>query len=234
MVREVSLVGQTPTSAPDPLVRLFHDAQDRPTRASAADQGVCPTMRIYSMNYGDRRLVACLLLSLRQESPGFRVCGKTPELVKSPRRSTRSTNVRPTPLQSSLSGLTRPRHVSTPSTRNTAVIPSAVGINSMRFDLASSRRFSPIQVNCTSTRCPRPMVRQCVSSSDVNGEFFNASTCGARRSAAFLSASRCSRSRFTRLRVLLLQPLQGIQIVFQIIEETHTFSIAVEWTFLTP
>src|SRR5258708_38561254 len=57
MVREVSLVGQTPSSAPDPLVRLFHDAQDRPTRASAADQGVCPTMRIYSMNYGYRRLV---------------------------------------------------------------------------------------------------------------------------------------------------------------------------------
>src|SRR5258707_10276884 len=56
MVREVSLVGQTPSSAPDPLVRLFHDPQDRPTRASAADQGVCPTMRIYSMNYGDRRL----------------------------------------------------------------------------------------------------------------------------------------------------------------------------------
>jgi hypothetical protein len=54
MFREISLVGQTPSSAPDPLVRLFHDAQDRPTRASAADQGVCPTMRIYSMNYGDK------------------------------------------------------------------------------------------------------------------------------------------------------------------------------------
>jgi hypothetical protein len=56
MVCEVSLVGQTPSSALDPLVRLFHNAQDRPTRASAADQGVCPTMRFYSMNYGDRRL----------------------------------------------------------------------------------------------------------------------------------------------------------------------------------
>ena len=39
------------------------------------------------------------------------------------------------------------------------MIPSAVGANSMRFDLASSRSVSPSQVNCTRTRCARPMAR---------------------------------------------------------------------------
>ena len=76
------------------------------------------------------------------------------------------------------------------------MIPSAVGANSRRFSLASRRRVSPSQVNCTRTRCPRPIARHCVNSSEVKGEFFSASTCGARNSAAALSVSRRSRSRF--------------------------------------
>jgi hypothetical protein len=54
MVREVSLVGRTPASAPDPLVRLFDGSSERADGASAADQGVRPTVRVYSMNYWDR------------------------------------------------------------------------------------------------------------------------------------------------------------------------------------
>ena len=88
------------------------------------------------------------------------------------------------------------RLTSAPFSENTASIPLVVGINSIRLAAASSRRFSPTQVNRTSTRCSRPMVRHIVNSCEVNSEFFKASAYGARSSAEFRSASRRSWSRF--------------------------------------
>jgi len=56
----------------------------------------------------------------------------------------------------------------------------------------------PSHVSCIRMRCPCPIARHCVNSSNVNGDFFNASTCGARSNEAVLSASRRSCSRFTK------------------------------------
>jgi hypothetical protein len=42
-------VGRTPSSAPDPLVRLF-GRPDRPTGGSAADQGVRPTKTAHKLS----------------------------------------------------------------------------------------------------------------------------------------------------------------------------------------